>query len=486
MNNTQSMQAINLLNRLSSVDPSFYKLVSAKLADIVERRREQSSRRASTDFGWGSTQSEWDFINVLKGVSDLLNEPCGEMPERLFSLADRIALRRPSLKVVFFVQEYSSWASFRSIYEYYFSFEDCAIDCIYVCPEGSLSEKEKDRNIRLFREDGCRVYEMVDYDLSNESPDIAFYLMHCKESDGIPPRFCIDEVSKHVRYTVFIPPCFDIQEGKGLPELFYAHPTYYYAWGVVSYSSRFTSKLKRYSYRDADNIIEIGHPGFDGVKAAMAQGSFRISGWDARIDNRPVLLWNTHFSIEDGDGIGTFFEHRDTVFGFFRENKDKVLLWRPHSRFWSRLAEDSRVGKEGVAALLEEIRRMDNVILDEEEDCRYALAAADALLSDATSFLAKFAITGKPVMCTLKNNGEIVVNEAYLKEIETCSSKESLLSFLDRIGVDDEKSEQRKRYFEDEFGVCDGQNGRRIGEYINDAIRRDCEKFASDCLTKGV
>lgn len=484
MNNTQSLQVIKLLNCLSEIDRSDFKLIGSNLAAIVDKKRRQSSQQRKANTEWEGTQSEWDFINVINGISDLLKEPNEGLSEQLSLLSDRIVDRRPPLKIVFFVQEYSLWASFRTIYEYYLSLNNCTIDLVYVYSTNSLSEKEKERNIKLFKADGYRVLEMEDYDLTIESPDVAFYLKPYKGFNGAPPKFYIEEISKHIRYTVFVSYCLDVQGGEDLVKFFYAQPMLFHAWKVISYSSYYTSRLKRYSYRDADNIVEMGHPKFDGISAIMEQGAFRIPEWDAKISNRPVVLWNTHFSVKSGEGVGTFFDNKDTVFDFFKSNTDKVLLWRPHPYFWSCIEEDPRIGKDGLEDLLEEVGKMGNVIIDTQGDYRYSFAAADALLSDATTFLVEYAMTGKPVMYTPKKGGESVINEAYLKEIEICSDVASLHGFLDRVGLSDGNNEQRKLYYEKEFGVCDGQNGKRIGEYICNAIDQDCEDFVRNCLLR--
>lgn len=484
MNNTQTLQAIKLLSRLSAIEPSKYNQMSANLSKMARERRKAALSRQTTSAEWEATQSEWDYINLIEGVSDILHEPEEVVLGRLSFLIEQLTAQRPLLKIVFFVQEYSLWASFRTIYEYYLSLGKCTIELVYVYSENSISEKEKDKNVRSFRENGYTIIEMADFDLSSEAPDVVFYLKPYKGFNGAPPKFYIEEVSKHVRYTVFVSYCLDVQGGKDLVKYFYAQPMMFHAWKVISYSTFYTNRLKRYSYRDADNLVETGHPKFDGISDLSNNGEFCDSAWNAQIGNRSVVLWNTHFSIKDNEGVGTFFENKDAVFEYFKSNKEKVLLWRPHPYFWSCLEEDPRVGEDGLAALIDEVEKMGNVIIDNKGDYRYAFAAADALLSDATTFLAEFAITGKPVMYTPKSNGESVINEVYLREIEVCSGKASLFDFLNSIKTNAERNEQRRLYYEKVFGACDGRNGQRIGKYICDAIEQDCDEYANDFLVK--
>lgn len=485
MNNTQSLQIIKLLNHLSAVDQSAYESIGSNLDDLVKERRERSYCQGAADVARDSTQSEWEFINALKGIADFLREPDGDVSAWMSVLSDRVAAQMPALKVAFFIQECYLPMSFRTIYAYFCSLENCTVDFVFVHSEKVSVGKGAAACVNWFQGGDCRAFDMVNYDLSTESPDVVFYFDYSEKSDKTSPEFCIEEVSKRIRYTVFIPSHFDVLESRDLARQLYAHPMFYYAWKVFAYSSRYASKLKRYSYRDASNIVDMGHPMFDGVKSAMKQGAFRLSEWDARIDNRPVVLWSTHFRSEDsGEKVDTFFKYKDTVLSYFCKNKDKVLLWRPHPRFWGYSGKVSRFDEKDIDLFLEKVNEMNNVIIDTEFDHRYSLATADAVLSDATTLLIEFAATGKPAMCLLEENGVSVINEAYSREIELCSDKSSLDEFLDRAGMRDGREEQRRLYYEKELGMLDEQNGKRIGEYIYDAIAKDREQFVYDCLSK--
>lgn len=482
MNNTHSLQILKLLALLANASEVECRAAAERLTCTANDLRRKYSQRSENAETWQPMRSEWERVSVLEGVSELLQAPFDSVKPQLMALAAYVEKNKPDLKVVFFVQEYSLWASLRTVYEYFCTRADCAIRLVYVYSENSEAASVADENIRLFEDAGYSVTRMADYDLSVDSPDVVFYSKPYRGFNGVPAKYYIEEVSRHVRYTVFVSYCLDVQGGAQLVKFFYGLPMFFHAWRVLAYSSYYADRMKRFSYCDAENLIEMGHPKFDGISDVVNSDQYRLLEWDSKIASRPVVLWNTHFSIKDGEGVGTFFQNKDAVLEFFKKHRDRVLLWRPHPYFWRFAERDGRMGVEGLEAFLEELDSMGNVIVDKGGDYRYAFATADALLSDAATFLVEFAMTGKPVMYTPKENAESVINKAYLKEIEVCSGTEALYDFLGRVGDGDEGFERRIRYYSQEFGICDGRNGERLGRYICSEIERDVDELVGELI----
>lgn len=447
------------------------------LRKYVKVRRLEASQCIESNNSLATCSGEWEFLDYLQWISEgnggaaFLSEVesviCRSYPE----------FKPPRIKVVFFVQEYSLWASYRSIYEALKAVGDVEISLVYAYSENQLPERNKDENISMYRQDGYHVVDMRDYDFTQDEPDIVFYQKPYLESNGIPAKYYIKEVSKHVRYTVFVSYCLDVQGGKDLFRFFYAMPMFYYAWKVVAYSDHYYKMLAEYSYRDAENLVKLGHPKLDAIPSIINDKSLENAEWDSIIRNRRCILWNSHFTIEDGVGVGTFFENKEVIFDYFKNHKDVVLIWRPHPYFWNKVIQDSRMGEEALQELLTDLSELGNVVVDRGGDYRTAFYYADALISDAATFLVEFALSKKPVLYTPKDGGETIIEEAYLRDVEICSENADIEAFIEKVRLAPEALRTDPQHLEEEFGASDGKNGERISTCVLTSMENDIAAF---------
>lgn len=483
MNYTHRMRLDSIASKFRDADSASIESMGSLLYSESKSLRLKLAKYVDGDKSWPATLSERAYLKSLEELCLIskMDEP--SRGERIDSFREGLKSSSSIINIVFFVQEYSLWASFRSVYDYLSTRSDCRLKLVYVYAANVVSKDETDDNIMQYRQAGYPIINMVDYDLAVDSPDIVFYLKPYKESNGTPTKLYIEEVSNHVEYSVFISYCLDVQGGKQLHRFFYAMPMFYYAWRVIAYSPHYESELKRFSYKDASNIVAFGHPKFDGIAEIISNSSqYRLPEWDEMIAGRPVIMWNTHFSTKPGTGVGTFLQHWRKVFDFFSSHQDYVLLWRPHPYFWGVFDRDGGYGMGGSKGVREMFERLPNVIVDDHGDYRHAFCTADALVSDATTFMVEFGMTGKPVMYTPKEDGESVIESAYLPGVQICSGDDDFLDYLMTAGK--RPSSCEAGFFEREFGACDGHNGERIGSYIIEEMQSSLRDYGNVFFAK--
>jgi len=112
----------------------------------------------------------------------------------------------------------------------------------------------------------------------------------------------------------------------------------------------------------------------------------------------------------------------------------------------------------------------------------FHFCTADALVSDATTFMVEFGMTGKPVMYTPKEDGESVIESAYLPGVQICSGDDDFLDYLMTAGK--RPSSCEAGFFEREFGACDGHNGERIGSYIIEEMQSSLRDYGNVFFAK--
>ncbi len=489
MNYSHSLQIINVIDILLKKNLRVNGRKEAAnikhKADVLAAQAYNKHESART---WCASKSEWDYINALKGIADILKHS-KQISSDLQELRDKIKSDMPKLKVAFFTQEFFVWPSFQTVWEHCQTVEDCETRLIYVYSNGKnkpLKDENYFKNIFEYKSAGYPIMEMSDFRLDNECPDIVFYMKPYFILRACPEKFYVNEIVKHTPYTAFISYCLDVQGGKKLLKFFYGMPAFHHMWKIIAYSHYYKGMIERYGYRNGDNAVLLGHPKFDFTYKALVKREFKNLEWEKKINGRPVVLWNSHFSVEKNGGVGTYFIWKDTIFNYFKEHKDIVLLWRPHPIFWQSITWQPGFNKVEFDEFLKELRESDNVIVDDSGDYRNAFSMSDALISDAATFLVEYCAAGQPVLYTPKQTGEFIINEDYLKSIESATTEKGIISFLERARKRNVRGKKKRlEHFKAQFGESDGQNGRRIYEYLVSEMEKDCAKRAAEIVNGG-
>lgn len=126
------------------------------------------------------------------------------------------------------------------------------------------------------------------------------------------------------------------------------------------------------------------------------------SGWQERIKDKKVILYNTSVSsMLSGNQL--HIQKMNKVFDTFKKQKDVILWWRPHplelSTIESMRPELLEIYKQLKKKFLEE----DIGILDESVDLNRAIAISDAYYGDFSSIIHLYTAVGKPVLIASDN-----------------------------------------------------------------------------------
>ena len=146
-----------------------------------------------------------------------------------------------------------------------------------------------------------------------------------------------------------------------------------------------------------------------------------------------------------------------------------VLIIRPHPQLFSMLHAHGVQTQEQIDAYLARCDEMPNVIIDRRQSYLPVFAATDAIMSDASSFVLEYAVTGKPVLylrnpCSpgLDLDGEFVA-----KYCQSAETENEIRRFLDNVseGKDPGRDERRsaiREYMYDPPG--------NVGDAIKEAV----------------
>ncbi|WP_146001858.1 hypothetical protein [Eggerthella timonensis] len=252
-------------------------------------------------------RSEWEYLSVLQGVSDVLMGPEDQIRTRLSSLMGVVTENTSPLRVSIFAWDSSAQFTFRAIYEYFAKLENCHVDLV------AFGEAGRDGGL-AFRKDDWDVIQSSEYDLSDISPDIVFYPEPSGKRVELLPKFRISEVSKHVEYTVCIPSPFEVFFG-GEPLDSLSSSERFHAWRLVAHNSRHAEELRRCSYCDGVNVVELDGSVFDALQTTLEKKGFCVTGSNSLVDGQPfdTRMYCNLFKKEigsyesaNGERIGAF------------------------------------------------------------------------------------------------------------------------------------------------------------------------------------
>ena len=338
---------------------------------------------------------EVSLLLMLRKVADLLaaaEDPAATI-SAIQNMRESLSRDRRALKIAFFVHEFSLWPSFQTVWEACGEDIERDLVLVYASWDGRPTDHEIEKLMKPYQEAGYPVRWMEDYNPAAENPDIVFFMKPYEGFRACPGKYYINEIEKITPYTVFISYCLDVQGGELLQEYFYGQPFFYHAWRIIGYSEYYRQKMVERGYRDGENVVLLGHPKFDVSFRLAAQRAYVHPEWESKIAGRKVILWNAHFTVEPGEGVGTYFLWKDVIFGYFRQHREMVLLWRPHPLFWESM--ERRPDVDEFRQLITQLETWDNVIIDQSGDYRYSFCMSDALISDAATFLVEYAASGK-------------------------------------------------------------------------------------------
>lgn len=411
---------------------------------------------------------DWTFMECLLKIKQTI--PFSIRKTSLAKLQKDVKSKaKQKIKILFVAHETSVWPAVASLYEYCrdsFSYQAEIVQVPFYHRDADVSIDQ----LKRFREElQLPVVTYNAYDVLKENPDIVVY---SKPYDVIPPEWYIKNLQKVIPYAVYIPYAFfDLTTADSI-RFGYQLEMHELAWRWISNSQHNLEMIRKYSKLRGSNAVLLGFPRFD-KSAKMQYSAFEYDpirvGFAEKIKGRPVLFWNTHFSVaEDSESVGAFLQYREKVFRYFDSHQDVVLLWRPHPLLFGALQENGFMTHDKIEALLARLRAHDNIIVDQSKDYINAFVLSNALLTDGGSSMAyEYVATTKPIYYTVKKGGYRMPVNSVARCWYYIENPEQLVCMLERFrkGEDPEK-EQHQKDADYYIGNRDGKNGGRVGAYL--------------------
>lgn len=429
------------------------------IAEKIHNEIEDIAQKQEGGF-WDITKGDLVFIKYMKQLLVLISQNAKPQLNDLIAnlLKSAYSEAESKVKVVFFVQESYLWPSFESVYNACVKDDRFVAQLVYIPFNHPNANKIIDFFNIYEKELGLPIIRHGTYSISNESPDIAFFL---KPFDLIPMQYYIDDVDKVVRRCVYI--SYGMEICSLYSDYHFKLPLIQKAWRHVAHGH----PLKENAAKHGDcgeNMSVWGSPRADCYVDCKNKKETSAPEWQKKIKDRKTILWTPHHSI---DNYASYLELKEEILSYFENNNDVFLIWRPHPYLFVNLINSKFCDEQEVDLLKQKINQCDNVLLDSKPDYRDAFYVSDAIITDGTTFLLEYLYTEKPILYTKKTENAIY----NATEIETCvyvaDKRGDVLNFLKMLesGADHLKA-KRLELRDKMLFIPEG----RVGEHIKENI----------------
>lgn len=160
----------------------------------------------------------------------------------------------------------------------------------------------------------------------------------------------------------------------------------------------------RGAFGDLDKKIRLlDNPKLERVRRIMESGEIQIpDDWKDKVylkdgTKKKIVLYNTTIDtlLKHSD---TYMEKLKSVLDIFREEKNIVLLWRPHPLLVTTILAMRPDLYQEYMEIADRYRREGWGIYDETADIDKAIVLSDAYYGDMSSVVEMYKVTGKPIM----------------------------------------------------------------------------------------
>lgn len=361
-------------------------------------------------------------------------------------------------EIVFFPYKASMWDSLESVWKA--AVKEKEYD-VYVVPIPYF-DKNPDGSLGKMHYEGDQYPEDVpvvswrDYNLSDRMPDIVFIhnpYDECNYVTSVHPDYYASELKKYTDLLVYI--SYFVAVGDKMEGHFCRTPGVFLADRVIVQSEAvrdiYVKELRQceieYNCKGTfgdieEKILALGSPKYDRLVTAGRNSGKIPEEWERLLlrsdgSRRKVVLYNTTV-----DGI---LRHSDKalekvrdVIRTFEEEKDNVLLWRPHPLLLTAL-EAMRTEMAGeYQQIVKEFKSNETGIYDDSADMYRAIAVSDAYYGDMSSVVELYKRTGKPILIEsidYESNAGLVFQALVQVDVNTAYASCALFNGLFKVDL---------------------------------------------------
>lgn len=268
-----------------------------------------------------------------------------------------------------------------------------------------------------FDQDALRIGETGDFKSFICNYDYVFYQR--QYNDYLPPYLNNGNVIKYTR-TCYIPYATPEIKNTGLyGKKFYRN---IYLGFLESEYARdlMIRKFKQNVGAGIQKFVFEGYPPFEKMMSLKTECLYSR------------VLWTPRWSYDPFLGGSHFFEYRELINNYAEAHTDLKVCIRPHPMMFDNFIKEKRMMVEDVSAYIQDVKKA-GAAIDTNKDITDTFQNTDILISDRSSVIPMFFMTGKPVIyCPIKSDYGYLF-QTILPGLYIASTWEEMKSILDNL-----------------------------------------------------
>ena len=300
------------------------------------------------------------------------------------------------------------------------------------------------------------------FDLKSLNPDYVFFQKTYNSQK--PDLYKSQNVSKYAKicyiaYYAFFNSNTNNYINEGCtPEDFMRNVSFYFSQNSADYSF-IDSKMKRIG-NPIVNIVTTGFPRYDDIYNKAT--NLRLE------KNKNIkLMWTPRWALDEGNCH--FFDYKDKFLSLCKNNSNIDLILRPHPQAFSNYIAQGVMTESELQQFKEQVEAITNIRIDYSPNYIDTFNEVDCLVTDTSSMVAEFFLTGKPIIYCYKKNA---INN-FSKTFGYTSSfyfVENWNELIDTINLlkcgNDSLKEKRQSFLRSDFYLPKEGAGRKVVETI--------------------
>jgi hypothetical protein len=387
---------------------------------------------------------------------------------QLLRLCQRSLQNKNKIRVAILLEWTAAWPKVQSLYEAMVNDKRFQCDIVAIdMQEPFASENNYEKFIDFLTEQNIPFFKERSYSIEEMKPDI---LVYTNPYDHHHMKFNACEMNRRGIKIVYLPYAIQYLIDDRNRMLGYNLSIHNMAWRIYTRSQNDKKRYARYCNKGSGHVVAMGTPFADYLR----ESAKRIS---CRKGKRKVFLWTPDYGFKGN--TSTFIAYGEQIINYFLNHKEVSLIVRPHPLFNGVVLGENYLTKEELQNFYDLCDEAENIYVDDSGDMTESFCLSDALISDISSVLIEYMLTGKPIMLL---NTEHTPNYKNIKDDDSAafehfysgSSFEKIIEFISMVkDGKDLRKEERLGIVENHFVNID-QN---IGEKIKDDIKEAYENF---------
>lgn len=387
---------------------------------------------------------------------------------RLKKLSKRKNDIKKPIRIIFICQYVQAWDKMKSVFELMLNDERFDADILAV-PDINNVTDEKNYNYfkSLYGEKKVVNAKLADgwYDIKKENPDYVFYQRPYDQY--LPKEYKSRTVSEYAKICHLVYGYLITETNKDIcmNKLFFRNVYYYFAENSMckEFNIKRFKKSHKKGYR---KTVDIGYP-------ILEHFMKQKSKYEKKDNNGYKVLWTPRWSESSETGGSSFMKFKDEIIKLPKEDKDLQVVFRPHPMTFDHFISVKKMTREQADEYINIYKNDEKLQYNDTAEYVDIFWGSDALLTDVSSIIVEYFITGKPIVYC--DTG--AVPDEFFKEmlkvmyvVKTYEEAKEKLLML-KTGKDPLKEERQKKVnelFGKSFGnISEGFLEEIYNDYIN-------------------